>query len=132
MVAGGIDDLRIWSVARTQDQIRQTMFARYSSSLSPASFPSLEAWYTFEGNAKDSWHTHHGTIVGNGFGFDYGAAFPNQYLKLQGFPQHGYVEVPADLCSGCLPSRTPRFYVPNVADCSTSATTGKFARPNSG
>ena len=96
MAAGGIDDLRIWSVARTQDQIRQTMFARYSPSLSPASFPSLEAWYTFEGNATDSWHTHHGTVVGNGFGFDYGAAFPNQYLTLQGFPQHGWIEIPAD------------------------------------
>ena len=30
MAAGGIDDLRIWSVARTQEQIRQTMFVRYS------------------------------------------------------------------------------------------------------
>lgn len=95
-VAGGIDDLRIWSVARTQDQIRQTMFVRYTPGLNPALFPSLEAWYAFEGDGKDSWHTHHGTIVGNGFGFAQGNVFPNQYLTLQGYPQHGYVEVPAD------------------------------------
>jgi hypothetical protein len=95
-VAGGIDDLRIWSVARTQDQIRQTMFVHYAPSLNPALFPSLEAWYGFEGDANDSWHAHHGTIVGNGFGFVQGTVFPNQSLTLQGFPQHGYIEIPAD------------------------------------
>jgi hypothetical protein len=96
MGAGGIDDLRIWSVARTQAQIGQTMFARYTPGLSAALFPSLEAWYTFEGDAKDSWHTHHGTAAGNGFGFDYGTVLPNRYLNMQGFPQHGYIEIPAD------------------------------------
>jgi hypothetical protein len=95
-VAGGIDDLRIWSVARTQDQIRQTMYARYSPSLSPALFPSLEAWYALEGDGNDSFHAHHGTIVGNGFGFPQGAVFPNQSLTLQGDPQHGYIRIPAD------------------------------------
>ena len=95
-VAGGIDDLRIWSVARTQDQIRQSMYVRYTSGLNPAQFPSLEAWYSFENSANDSWHTHHGAIVGNGFGFDFGTVFPNQYLNMQGYPQHGYVEIPAD------------------------------------
>jgi len=30
MAAGGIDDLRIWTVARTQDQIRQTMNTPYT------------------------------------------------------------------------------------------------------
>lgn len=96
MPAGGIDDLRIWSVARTQDQIRQTMYVRYTPGLSPALFPSLEAWYAFEGDAKDSWHTHHGTAVGNGFGLAQGNALPNQVLTLQGLPQHGYLEIPAD------------------------------------
>jgi hypothetical protein len=96
MAAGGIDDLRIWSVARTQDQIRQTMYMRYTPSLSPSLFTSLEAWYAFEGDGKDSWHTHHGAIVGNGFGFAEGTVFPNQVLTLPGFPQHGYIEIPAD------------------------------------
>jgi hypothetical protein len=73
--AGGIDDLRIWSVARTQDQIRQTMFVHYSPSLNPALFPSLEAWYSFEGDATDSWHTHHGTLTGVGLGFAQGTVF---------------------------------------------------------
>jgi hypothetical protein len=77
MIAGAIDDLRIWRVARTQEQIRQTMFALYIPDPSEESgrFASLEAWYRFEGNANDSWHTHHGTIIGNGIGFESGAAF---------------------------------------------------------
>jgi hypothetical protein len=71
MAAGGIDDLRIWKVARTQDQIRQTMFVHYSAEATDVTgmFQSLEAWYRFEGNAMDSWRTHHGTIIGTGIGF---------------------------------------------------------------
>lgn len=69
MPAGGIDDLRIWSVARTQQQIRQTMFLRSVPSPNDVRFQSLEAWYRFEGNAMDSWGTHHGTILGTGIGF---------------------------------------------------------------
>lgn len=70
--AGGIDDLRIWNVARTQDQIRQTMFLSYIPEANDAAglFQSLEAWYRFEGNAMDSWRTHHGTIIGTGIGFN--------------------------------------------------------------
>ena len=77
MAAGGIDDLRIWKVARTQDQIRLTMFARFSPEWSDVTgeFQSLEAWYRFEGNAFDSWHTHHGTIIGTGIGFEAGSVF---------------------------------------------------------
>jgi len=77
MAAGGIDDLRIWRVARTQEQIRQTMFARYIPEASDVTgmFQSLEAWYRFEGDAMDSWRAHHGTIVGTGVGFETGAAF---------------------------------------------------------
>jgi hypothetical protein len=71
MAAGGIDDLRIWKVARTQEQIRQTMFAPYILEANDVTgqFQSLEAWYRFEGNAMDSWRTHHGTIIGTGIGF---------------------------------------------------------------
>ena len=71
MAAGGIDDLRIWKVARTQAQIRQTMFAPNIPEAGDVTgqFESLEAWYRFEGNAQDSWHTHHGTIVGAGISF---------------------------------------------------------------
>jgi len=75
MAAGGIDDLRIWRVARTQDQIRQTMLARYIPEADDVThqFQSLEAWYRFEGNAMDSWRTHHGTIMGTGLSFETGA-----------------------------------------------------------
>jgi hypothetical protein len=71
MAEGGIDDLRIWKVARTQEQIRQTMFAPFvlEANDSAGQFQSLEAWYRFEGNAMDSWRTHHGTIIGTGIGF---------------------------------------------------------------
>ena len=68
---GGIDDLRIWKVARTQQQIRDTMYAPYIPEEGDVTgrFQSLEAWYRFEGNAMDSWRTHHGTIIGTGIGF---------------------------------------------------------------
>ena len=71
MPEGGIDDLRIWKVARTQEQIRQTMFAPYILEANDVSgmFQGLEAWYRFEGDAMDSWRTHHGTIIGTGGGF---------------------------------------------------------------
>lgn len=75
MAQGGIDDLRVWKVARTQDQIRQTMFAHYTPTATDLQYPSLEAWYTFEGNAMDSWRTHHGTIIGTGIGFETGVVF---------------------------------------------------------
>jgi hypothetical protein len=75
MAAGVIDDVRIWSVARTQAQIRQSMFAISVPDVNDAEFQSLEAWYRFEGNGFDSWRTHHGTIVGTGTGFEAGTAF---------------------------------------------------------
>ncbi|HYR27976.1 MAG TPA: LamG domain-containing protein [Thermoanaerobaculia bacterium] len=74
---GGIDELRIWKVARTQEQIRQTMNLRYTADIQGSDlFASLEAWYRFEGNAMDSWRTHHGTIVGTGIGFGAGPHRP--------------------------------------------------------
>jgi len=75
-VEGGIDDLRIWTVARTQDQIRATMSAPYAPEGADVTgqFAGLEAWYRFEGNAFDSWRTHHGTVVGTGIGFAGSAA----------------------------------------------------------
>ena len=76
MAAGGIDDLRIWTVARTQEQIRQTMFASSIPATNDVAFQSLEAWYRFEGNAMDSWRTHHGTIIGTGIGFESGVVIP--------------------------------------------------------
>src|SRR4051794_5362722 len=68
---GGIDDLRIWKVARTQEQIRQTMSAPYAPEGADVTgqFEGLEAWYRFEGNAFDSWRAHHGTIIGAGINF---------------------------------------------------------------
>lgn len=78
MAQGAIDDLRIWKVARTQEQIRATMYARYTPEWLDGTglFQSLEAWYRFEGDAMDSWRTHHGTIVGTGIGFGSGAVIP--------------------------------------------------------
>jgi hypothetical protein len=75
MAQGGIDDLRIWSVARTQEQLRQTVFASFIPEPSDAQFQSLEAWYRFEGTATDSWRTHHGTVNGTGTGFQTGVVF---------------------------------------------------------
>jgi len=97
MPAGAIDDLRIWKVARTQDQIRQTMFAPYVSESNDVTgkFQSLEAWYRFEGNAQDSWHAHHGTLTGTGIAF-VNTQPVGQYFQMQGFPQHGYIEIPND------------------------------------
>jgi Concanavalin A-like lectin/glucanases superfamily len=71
MAEGGIDDLRIWKVARTQEQIRQTMSTGFILEANDVTgeFQGLEAWYRFEGNAFDSWRTHHGTIVGTGISF---------------------------------------------------------------
>lgn len=68
---GGIDDLRIWKVARTQEQIRQTIFLPYAPEANDVAglFQGLETWYRFEGNAFDSWRTHHGTIIGTGISF---------------------------------------------------------------
>ena len=68
---GGIDDLRIWTVARTQAQIRQTMSVAYAPEGADfnGQYQGLEAWYRFEGNAMDSWRTHHGTIIGTGTSF---------------------------------------------------------------
>ncbi|HEV7766491.1 MAG TPA: LamG domain-containing protein [Thermoanaerobaculia bacterium] len=85
-VQGGIDDLRIWKVARTQEQIRQTMYALYvpGSNLGTGRFESLEAWYRFEGNAMDSWRTHHGTVMGAGIGFATGAVFTQPRRRAAG------------------------------------------------
>ena len=48
------------------------MFVRSVPGLTDVRFQSLEAWYRFEGNAVDSWRTHHGTILGTGIGFETG------------------------------------------------------------
>jgi hypothetical protein len=68
---GGIDDLRIWTVARTEAQIRATMNASYAPEGADLTgqFTGLEAWYRFEGNAFDSWRAHHGTVTGAGISF---------------------------------------------------------------
>jgi hypothetical protein len=77
MAEGTIDDLRIWKVARTADQIRQTMFTVFAPEWLDVSghFQGLEAWYRFEGNATESWRAHHGTMFGTGITFQTGAAF---------------------------------------------------------
>ncbi len=50
------------------------MYARFTTdALTDPKFGSLEAWYRFDGDAMDSWRTHHGTIMGAGTGFAGGA-----------------------------------------------------------
>jgi signal transduction histidine kinase/ligand-binding sensor domain-containing protein/CheY-like chemotaxis protein len=60
-VDGLLDEVRVWKVARTEAQIRQTMFQRLSGTE-----PDLAALWNFdEGTARDSTaNGHHGTLVG--------------------------------------------------------------------
>jgi ligand-binding sensor domain-containing protein len=61
---GCIDEVRIWSVARTQEQIQDTMFGRLRGCE-----PGLIAYWQFEGEGKkvlDSTENgHHGVMVGD-------------------------------------------------------------------
>ncbi len=62
--AGAIDELRLWSVARTQDQIRATINV-------PLSAPQagLVGVWSLDGGAHDAVGGHNGTVGGSGIGF---------------------------------------------------------------
>jgi hypothetical protein len=56
---GGTDEVRIWNVARTKDQIRSTLLTTISTPTT-----GLVAVYAMDGNATDSVGGHHGTTNG--------------------------------------------------------------------
>ena len=57
---GLIDELRIWNVARTPEEIQATMYQELNSPL-----PGLMAVWHFNGDAQDAVGQHHGVLVGN-------------------------------------------------------------------
>lgn len=52
---GYIDEVRIWNIARTEQQLKQNM----TTLANPTSYPNLLAYYTFEGNYNN--------VLGTGF-----------------------------------------------------------------
>ncbi|HEY5913706.1 MAG TPA: LamG-like jellyroll fold domain-containing protein [Verrucomicrobiae bacterium] len=58
---GFLDEVRIWSKARTQTEVRESMYCRLSGSE-----PNLAGYWSFDsGNAADlTGHGHHGTLFG--------------------------------------------------------------------
>jgi signal transduction histidine kinase/CheY-like chemotaxis protein/ligand-binding sensor domain-containing protein len=109
---GQLDEVRVWSVMRTEEEIRTSMLTRLKGTE-----PGLTALWNFdEGNADDrSPGDHHGTIFGNPKFVD--AAFPapgagaaprqsagpfagpaSRVLHLDG--QASYVELPGDAFNG--------------------------------
>ena len=62
-ITGWIDELRIWRVARTEQQLRQLA----DNNISPAiaqGYPDLVSSWSFEGNAADARGTNDGTAFG--------------------------------------------------------------------
>jgi Concanavalin A-like lectin/glucanases superfamily/IPT/TIG domain len=59
---GMIDEIRVWSVARTGPQIASTMYKRIDNK------PGLVAAWHFDGNYLDYTGGHNGTAVGTGIG----------------------------------------------------------------
>jgi len=60
---GSVDNLRIWNVARSQQQIADLRFTEIQSGQSGA-YPGLVASYTFENGAADSAGANNGTLMG--------------------------------------------------------------------
>jgi concanavalin A-like lectin/glucanase superfamily protein len=58
---GGIDEVRLWNVARTTAQIRSTINVRITTPQ-----PGLVAVWPLDGNGNDIISTHDGTVVGTG------------------------------------------------------------------
>src|SRR5262245_52121580 len=60
---GGIDEFRVWNTARTEQQIRETMFRRLNGNE-----PGLVGCWNFDdGTPQDSSPgQHHGTLIGSG------------------------------------------------------------------
>ncbi len=115
--AGKVSEIRLWSVARTQDQIRSTINLPVTTAL-----PGLVAVWPLSTNANDVVGGHNGTFAGTaGAGF---LAFP-----------------PGPLCSGstvnqlCLQSRfqiTAKFRTADAPGPSDGSAHVVVAGPNSG
>ncbi len=60
---GPVDEVRLWNVARTQAQIRETINAPITSATGN---PGLVAVWPFENNGNDIIHGHNGTAGGTG------------------------------------------------------------------
>ena len=60
---GLIDEVRLWNVARTTDQIRASLNKRIVAQ------PGLVARWTLDGNGNDVVSTHDGSVQGTGIGF---------------------------------------------------------------
>jgi hypothetical protein len=69
--AGLIDEVRLWNVARSTDQIRANLNKRIVAQ------PGLVAYWTLDGNYQDVVSTHDGTGQGAGLGFFTWAAGPH-------------------------------------------------------
>lgn len=61
LYATTLDEVRLWNVARTQDQIRETI-----NKIVSGPEPGLVAVYHLDGNASDSWAGLNGTVAGSG------------------------------------------------------------------
>jgi len=61
--AGGIDEVHLWSVGRTQAQVRLDMSAPITAAL-----PGLVSVWHFNGTTADSIGGHNGTVSGSGVG----------------------------------------------------------------
>ena len=62
---GRVDEVRIWSVARTQAEIQEGMTTSLGESNDLSGAVGLEAYYRFEGNAVDATGAVTGTLSGN-------------------------------------------------------------------
>jgi hypothetical protein len=65
---GSIDEVRLWNVARTQAQIRDTINVRVTTAL-----PGLVAVWPLSGNANDIIGPHDGVLMGSGVNYFIGA-----------------------------------------------------------
>ena len=66
--SGGIDEVRLWSVARTQEQINSTKCLKYPSTFSSSA--GLKAIWHFDSTYVDSVSGYNGTATSVNVGFD--------------------------------------------------------------
>jgi hypothetical protein len=87
---GKIDEVRIWSNARTVTEIRENMYRELSN---PSSEENLVAYYQFNGDANDmSSNSNNGTVNGATYKISGAFAGPRYALDFDGIDD--YVSVP--------------------------------------
>jgi hypothetical protein len=65
---GNLDNVRIWSSARTEAEIQEFMYRNITPgeiALNPSLYSALEAAWNFESGTDDSTGVHHGTLEGD-------------------------------------------------------------------